>query len=87
MGFKNSSDIMLQEGKGSALICAGLDIIGNITFDSSVYVSIELNITNINNRGANNGMYRITIMSALNLFYFYVDSEMALLQLLFLCSS
>ena len=79
---------MLQEGRGSALICAGFDIIGNITFDSLVYVSIELNITNINNRGTNNGMYRIiTIMSALDLFYFCVDSEVALLQLLFLCSS
>ena len=49
MGFKNSSEIVLQEGSGSALICVGIDdSMMNVVIDTQFYILLDINITAVN---------------------------------------
>ena len=59
VGFKNSSEIILQEGRSSALICVGLDdSMMNVEIDTQFYTFLDTIIIAIN-PGTGHGELRI----------------------------
>ena len=47
MGFKNDTNIMLQEGVGSVRVCTGFDTMDNVTVDQSgfAFIIVAINTT------------------------------------------
>ena len=47
VGFKNETNIMLQEGVGSVRVCAGFDTMDNVTIDGMdfSFIIVAINFT------------------------------------------